>query len=72
MKKSIWLPIALFMAGMAFYVYYGIEYNAWIENISLIFSDAVIVVLLFFALRQKEKLKKRWEDEEKGKQNQLK
>ncbi len=65
MKKSIWLPIALFAAGAAFYVYDGIEYNSWIHNLSLIIADAVIVILLFLALRQKEKMRKRREEQEK-------
>ncbi len=62
MKKSVWLPVALFLAGVAFYVYYGIEYNAWMRNLPLIAVDAVIVVLLFFALRQKEKVRRRWDE----------
>ncbi len=66
MKKSVWLPLALFLAGVAFYVYYGIEYNAWMRNLPLIAVDAVIVVLLFFALRQKEKVRRRWDEIEKN------
>ncbi len=66
MKKSVWLPVALFLAGVAFYVYYGIEYNAWMRNLPLIAVDAVIVVLLFFALRQKEKVHRRWDEIEKN------
>ncbi len=65
MKKSVWLPIALFAAGAAFYIYDGTEYNSWIHNLPLIIADAVIVVLLFIALRQKEKMQKRREEQEK-------
>jgi len=57
MKKSQWLPIALFLAGAAFYVNYGIEYNAWMKNLPLIIIDFVICVALFFALRKKEEMR---------------
>ncbi|MBQ4277721.1 MAG: hypothetical protein II750_06435 [Bacteroidaceae bacterium] len=56
MKKSTWLPPALLLAGIAFYVNYGIEYNAWVENLPLIIIDLLICVALFFALRKKESL----------------
>jgi hypothetical protein len=56
MKKSIWLPLLLFCAGAGVYVYSGIEYNAWMRNLSLIIADVVIVVLLHLALRKKEEL----------------
>lgn len=55
MKKSIWLPLSLFIAGLAVYVYFGIEYNAWIENLTLILFDAAIVVALYYVLKKKEK-----------------
>lgn len=57
MNKSTWLPLALLLAGGAFYVTYGIEYNAWKENLVLMIVDAAICVLLFFVLRLKEKHK---------------
>ncbi|MBO4565333.1 MAG: hypothetical protein J5720_07855 [Bacteroidaceae bacterium] len=63
MKKSIWLPILLFCAGAGVYIYSGIEYNAWVENITLMIVDVVIVVLLHFALKKKEA----YEDERNGK-----
>ena len=57
MKKSTWLPPALLLVGIAFYVYYGIEYNAWIKNLPLIIIDLLICVALFFALRKKERFR---------------
>ena len=63
MKKSIWLPILLFCAGAGVYIYSGIEYNAWVENITLMGVDVVIVVALHFALKKKEA----YEDERNGK-----
>lgn len=59
MKKSVWLPIALLLAGAAFYIYYGLEYNAWMQNLPMIIIDVVILVLLHFALRKKEDYNKR-------------
>ena len=56
MKKSTWLPLALLLAGAAFYVYYGTEYNNWVENLPLIVIDALIVLALHFALKKKEKM----------------
>lgn len=56
MKKSIWLPLLLFFVGAGFYVYQGIEYNAWMKNLSLMIVDAIICVALFFAQRKKEKM----------------
>ncbi len=58
MKKSRWLPLVLFLAGAAFYVNYGIEYNAWVKNLPLIIIDFAICVALFFALRKKEIMEK--------------
>ena len=63
MKKSIWLPLLLLCAGAGVYIYSGIEYNAWIENITLMGVDMVIVVALHFALKKKEA----YEDERNGK-----
>ena len=63
MKKSIWLPILLFCAGAGVYIYSGIEYNAWVENITLMIVDVIIVVALHFALKKKEA----YEDERNGK-----
>jgi uncharacterized membrane protein YfcA len=65
MKKSIWLPLLLLCAGAAVYVYSGIEYNAWVENCTLMIADVAIVVLLHFMLKKKES----YEDERNGKTN---
>lgn len=54
MKKSTWLPLLLLCAGIASYLYSGIEYNAWTKNLALMIADVVIVVLLYLALRKKE------------------
>ncbi|MBQ5722204.1 MAG: hypothetical protein IIV67_07950 [Bacteroidaceae bacterium] len=32
-KKYIWLPVAIFLVGLAFYVYYGVTYNSWMVNL---------------------------------------
>lgn len=58
MAKSVWLPIMLLLAGGAFYVYDGIEFNSWIKNLPLIIVDVLIVVALFWALRKKEQYRK--------------
>lgn len=59
MKKSTWLPLALALMGAAFYIIYGIEYNAWMKNLPLIIIDVAICTALFFVLRKKEKLQNR-------------
>ena len=58
MKKSIWLPLSLFILGLAVYVYFGIEYNAWMENLTLILFDAAIVAALYYVLKKKEQYMK--------------
>lgn len=58
MAKSVWLPIMLLLAGGAFYVYDGMEYNSWMKNLPLMIVDVLIVIALFWALRKKENLKK--------------
>ena len=40
MKKSIWLPLLLFCAGAGVYVYSGIEYNAWMRNLTLMIAES--------------------------------
>ena len=58
MRKSTWLPIALLLAGSAFYVYDGMEYNSWMKNLPLMIIDILIVAALFWALRKKEEYNK--------------
>ena len=58
MKKSVWCPVALLLAGIAFYVYDGMEYNSWMKNLPLLLLDGVIVAALYWALRKKEDYQK--------------
>ena len=58
MRKSTWLPIALLLAGSAFYVYDGMEYNSLMKNLPLMIIDVLIVAALFWALRKKEEYNK--------------
>lgn len=55
-RKSSWLPWALLLVGIAFYVYYGVEWGAWRENLLNIIIYVGIILALFWALRKKEKL----------------
>lgn len=56
-KKHIWLPCAFFFAGLLFYVYYGITWNAWLTNLPNILIYLGIVTGLSWALYKKEQLK---------------
>ncbi|MCR4612872.1 MAG: hypothetical protein K5778_02600 [Bacteroidaceae bacterium] len=56
MRKSTWLPVALLIVGIAFYLYYGITWNAWIENLPNILIYIVIIIALRWALRKKEQM----------------
>ncbi len=44
------------MVGTAFYVYYGVEWGAWKENLPNLLIYIVIILALFWALRKKEKM----------------
>ena len=55
-RKSAWLPWMLLLVGILFYVYYGVEWGAWMQNLPNIIIYACIIVALFFALRAKEKM----------------
>lgn len=57
MKRYIWQPLAFFAVGLAFYIYYGITWNAWIKNLWLIIAYAFIVAGLSWALYKKEQYK---------------
>lgn len=55
-RKSSWLPWALLLVGTAFYVYYGVEWGAWQENLPNLLIYIVIILALYWALRKKEQL----------------
>jgi hypothetical protein len=57
---NAYIPIA----RCAFYIYYGVTYNAWRANLPNIIIYAVIVVALFFAQRKKEQMQKEREERE--------
>jgi peptidoglycan/LPS O-acetylase OafA/YrhL len=54
-RKSIWLPLAFLILGAVFYIYYGINYKAWTDNLPNIIIYLLIICLLAWALRKKEK-----------------
>ena len=49
MKRYIWQPIAFFIVGLAFYIYYGVTWNAWMKNLPLIIVYAAICGALAWA-----------------------
>lgn len=55
-RKSAWLPWMLFLVGLTFYIYYGIEWGAWLQNLPNILTYLVIILALYWALRKKEKM----------------
>ena len=55
-RKSLWLPWALLLVGTGFYVYYGVEWGAWKENLPNLLIYIVIIFALYWALRKKEKM----------------
>lgn len=59
LKRSTLLPIALFCGGLAFYIYYGITWNAWMQNLPNILIYVVIIVALWWSLKKKEEIKNR-------------
>lgn len=62
------MPTAFFLVGLAFYIYYGMTMNAWMENLPNILIYLVIVLLLSWSLRKKEKLaneREQFNDKEK-------
>ena len=61
-RKSNFLPWLLLLVGIAFYVYFGIEYNAWKENLMNMLIYFIIILALYWSLRKKEQL----EDERKN------
>lgn len=57
MKRHKWVPIAFFIVGTVFYIYFGITWNAWIKNLPNIAIYAVICLALWWALKKKEQYK---------------
>ena len=57
-RKSIILPLLLAIIGLAFYIYYGITYKAWTDNLPNIIIFFIIIVALAWTLRKKEKYEK--------------
>lgn len=58
MKRYLFKPLALLCVGIAFYVYYGIYWNAWRENLYLLLLYIVILCALGWAEYQKEKIRR--------------
>ncbi len=56
MKKYIILPAIFLLIGTAVYVYFGIQYKAWIDNLPNILIFIGIIAALAWALKKKEKL----------------
>lgn len=64
MKKYVWVPIAFFSVGCAFYIYYGVTWNAWMKNLPNMLIYLAIVCVLSWALKRKEQLKQHdWNEE---------
>lgn len=54
-SKTILLPAALLIAGVAVYVWDGQRYNSWSDNLPNLFVFLVIIIVLAFALHKKKK-----------------
>jgi len=54
-RKSTALPILLLFFGGLIYVYDGMRFNSWRENLPNMLIMLALVVILFFVLRKKEK-----------------
>ena len=59
LNRSVFLPVAMFIAGLAFYIYYGITWHAWVKNLPNIIIYAGIVTALWWALKKKEEISNR-------------
>lgn len=64
MRKLTWMPVAFLLVGAAFYIYYGVTYNAWKENLSNLIVYIIIIIGLFLAHRKKEQLRREREERE--------
>lgn len=56
--RSTYLPALLMLVGIGFYVYYGVTWNAWRENLANLIIYVVIIGALFWSLRKKEEMTK--------------
>ena len=66
-QHKYWLlPLDRLVFGAIFYIYYGVQYNAWMENLPNILIFLVIIIALFWALRKKRQL----EDERNNRNSQ--
>jgi len=54
-KKSTYLPVLLLLFGAGFYVYNGLKWNSWRENLANMVIYFVIILALWWALRTKER-----------------
>ena len=59
MKKYVILPLVLFIIGLAVYVFFGITYNAWKENLPNMLIFLIIIAMLAWALKKKDALEKK-------------
>ena len=59
MKKYVILPLVLFIIGLAVYVFFGITYNAWQENLPNMLIFLIIIAMLAWALKKKDALEKK-------------
>lgn len=60
-----WLRAGFFLLlGLGFYVYYGIEMNAWKQNLPNLLIYLVIVAGLFWAMTKKQQLQREREQDE--------
>ena len=55
-RKSSWLPWTLLLVGIAFYVYYGIEWGAWMVNLPNLLIYIIIILTLFWVLKKREQM----------------
>lgn len=58
-RKSQFLPWLLLLVGLAFYVYYGVSYNAWMHNLPNLVIYILIILALFWALRKQDSYRNR-------------